>query len=195
MNYGDQLYRVEQLVSGLFLKYRDPRLTYHNLAHTFEVVTRAREIGMFYALREDDMYMLQTAAWFHDTGQLIQQGQGHEKRSVNLLKEHVGHLNITKSLLDKISAVILATTESVVPHTLLEKIIRDADTYHFGTSLFRQTDPLVRQEFELFSGKVLTNWFAGSIKLLMHHRYYTDYCANKLNEGKLKNIAWLKAQE
>lgn len=195
MDYECQLYRVKQLVSGLFLNYRDPRLTYHNLDHTFEVVRRTHEIGMFYTLNEEDMYILQMASWFHDTGQLIRQGTGHETISVNLLKEHASDLYITVALLGQISEVILATNESVEPLTLLGKIIRDADTYHFGTLLFRQTDPLVRKEIELFSGKVLTNWFASSIELLTHHRYYTDYCASKLREGKAKNIAWLKTQK
>lgn len=195
MDYGNQLYRTEQLVSALFLKYRDPRLTYHNLAHTFEVVRRSNEIGLSYALHEEDIYILQTAAWFHDTGQLIRQGKGHEIKSVNLLKEHASDLSITKALLEQINRVILATAESVEPHTLSEKIIRDADTYHFGTLLFRQTDPLIRKEIELFSGKVQTNWFAKSIELLVHHRYYTDYCSGKLSNGKAQNIIWLSTQK
>jgi predicted metal-dependent HD superfamily phosphohydrolase len=194
MDYGNRLYRTEQFVDGLFVKYRDPRLTYHNLAHTFEVVRRAREIGVFYGLQEEDMFVLQTAAWFHDTGQLIRQGRGHERRSVNLLHEHASDLYLTKALLERISKVILTTAQSVEPVTLLEKIIRDADTYHFGTPLFRQTDALVRKEIELFSGKVLTNWFASAIEMLNHHRYYTDYCVDKLSRGKAENIAWLKAQ-
>ena len=42
----------------------------------------------------------------------------------------------TDEVFEKISNTILATRELSTPKTQLGKIIRDADTYHFGTDKF-----------------------------------------------------------
>ena len=42
--------------------------------------------------------------------------------------------------------LILATKLSTVPQGLIQEIIKDADTYHFGTPQFKKIDKLMKEE-------------------------------------------------
>ena len=95
-----------------------------------------------------------------------------------------------------IGRCILATKFPSHPVDLLEQLICDADTYHLGTDLFRQTDPLVKKEVQLRTGMVPaeTEWIKKTLSLLKQHTFFTEYCQKKLNEKKQENIAWLEGQ-
>jgi len=98
---------------------------------------------------------------------------------------------IDPELVELIAQCILATKFPSSPRLYLEHIMCDADTYDFGTPYFRETEFLVKKEIEMRTGKLPVNWTAESIRLLQHHRYYTDYCQQLLNKGKEENIKWL----
>jgi predicted metal-dependent HD superfamily phosphohydrolase len=90
---------------------------------------------------------------------------------------------------------ILATKFPSHPANLLEQIICDADTYHLGTDLFRQTDPLVRKEMaQRFGDMPAVNWKQKTLAFLRQHVFFTDYCQALLNKKKQENIAWFEAQ-
>jgi hypothetical protein len=76
---------------------------------------------------------------------------------------------------------------------LQEEIVRDADTYHFGTKDFKETNKLIKKEFALRGYTTLTeDWIDNTIDLLQKHIFYTTYCKALLDERKRKNIEWLK---
>ena len=87
-------------------------------------------------------------------------------------------------VLDKISDTILATRELSTPKTQLGEIIRDADTYHFGTDEFLLTDKLVKQELEERTKQKYHHWTEHTLRLLQKHKFYTSYCKTRLNGGK-----------
>ena len=97
-------------------------------------------------------------------------------------------------LICDIEQVILATKYPPSPQTLIERIICDADTYHFGTGDFQITDPLVKKEIETRNGKVVPNWMEQSLRMLETHSFHTGYCQHKLRNGKLINIMALREQ-
>ncbi len=63
--------KVEDFVTGLFEKYPNNKLVFHNLKHTETVVQRTKEIAAHYNLNEKEMLVLYVAAWFHDVGHLF----------------------------------------------------------------------------------------------------------------------------
>jgi predicted metal-dependent HD superfamily phosphohydrolase len=189
------LSRLEKDIAGIVIKtYESPDLAhypYHNLDHTQSVVAHVKEIATFYLLNEKDVFVVMAAAWFHDIGHLYGEMHGHEERGVIIMEKYLHELS--KDLITSIGECILATKFPSTPANLQEQIICDADTYHFGTSAFRQTDVLVHKEMEIRTGKTMTHWTEQSLQLLKTHTFYTSYCQQMLAEGKRQNISWLES--
>lgn len=187
-------YLAEKYVVDLFTRLASTYLVYHNLSHTERVVVRAMEIADHYGLDEKDRFVLTIAAWFHDTGHLIADIALHEQAGVRLMRSFFIDKEIEETMIDTISACIMATKWPAVPTTLLEEIICDADTYHFGTKEFELTDELVKKEFQLRTKKNYANWYYDTLQLLKTHHFFTSYCRNKLDKGKEANIEYLEAK-
>ncbi|HEY2349581.1 MAG TPA: HD domain-containing protein [Puia sp.] len=182
---------VTELFSGRNLSF----LIYHNLRHTETVVDRANEMATYYEIDDTEKFCLISAAWFHDTGHLFNELADHEKTGCDLMTSFLRSFFIDEKLISKISDCIYATKIPSDPKTLNEKIICDADTYHFGTKEFRITDPKVYEEMEARLHVHIDNKVDRSIQLLESHRFFTDYCQNLLNKGKQENIDFLKSAE
>ena len=101
-------------------------------------------------------------------------------------------LFIEEDIIAKITDCIMVTKTPSDPKTLIEKIMCDADTYHFGTKEFRITDPKVYEELEARMHIKIENRIHRSIQLLESHRYFTEYCQDLLNKGKQENVDFLK---
>jgi hypothetical protein len=88
----------------------------------------------------------------------------------------------------------MATRAPRSPATLLEEIVCDADTYHFGTKEFKETNKLVLKELELKNGGRLDRQraYRDAIEMLEEHTFFTSYCKDLLEEPKQKNIKKLK---
>ncbi len=193
MHYGQLGETVEGFVLHVFQSPDTVQYPYHNLAHTKAVVERAAEIGLFYSLPEMELCVLRIAAWFHDIGQLNGEMQDHEIRSTQVMTDYLHGISAPANIITAAAACIMATRYAARPATKLDKIICDADTYHFGTSYFQATDLLVKQEIELRNGRQYPHWQQSSLALLQHHVFYTEYCQQLLNEGKKENIRWLQS--
>jgi hypothetical protein len=191
MEMSMTLMEVERLVEELFRINDKPYLLYHNINHTRTVVKRVQEIAGAYAVHNESLFILQTAAWFHDTGHLFSTMEKHEAMSVHIMRMHLGEL-VDEQMLNKMGDCIMATNMATKPVSLIEKILCDADTYHFGTPEFRQTDPIVWLELEKRLGKTIEKKEEKSLLLLEMHTYYTHYCITQLHQGKQDNIEWLK---
>ena len=79
--------------TGLYEKKHDPKLIFHNLEHTQNVVSRVKEIAAHYNVAEKDMLVLYVSAWFHDTGYLFGEASVHEEKSVEQMKKFMTQLN------------------------------------------------------------------------------------------------------
>jgi len=168
-----------------------PQFPYHNLTHTRSVVDHAKEIAGAYSLDPNDLFIISAAAWFHDIGHLYGESHGHERRGVTIMQNYLADL--PPGTVTTIGNCIMATKFPSNPHSLLEQIICDADTYHLGTEAFRTTDPLVDKEMEMRTGKKDCDWHAATLHFMLQHVFFTDYCQKLLNEGKQQNILWLQS--
>jgi predicted metal-dependent HD superfamily phosphohydrolase len=184
---------IQAYVSECYQKDAPDFLFYHNLDHTESVVAHCLDLANHYCLNENDKNNLLMAAWFHDVGHLYTIPQGHEEKSVEVMRSFING-NMPAEELAAIEEIILATKTSVQPTSLLECIIRDADSYHFGTKQFFTTDVLVRKEMELRTGLAFPFWHQHSVELLKSHRFYTSYCQQHLKAGKRENIRILEIQ-
>jgi hypothetical protein len=185
--------KVEHYVVDLFNDNADERLTFHNLKHTKTVVSRTKEIAGHYDLTEREMQVLYIATWFHDTGHLFTEPVGHEAKSVETMQHFMKETLHNEEMTEDIERCIMATKSPRNPNTLLSEILCDADTYHFGTKEFKETNKLVMREIELKNGSIDKQQAnKDAIAMMENHEFFTSYCKDLLNESKQKNIKKLK---
>jgi HD superfamily phosphodiesterase len=194
MNPANLLSDITTYVEGLFQAHRCHYLLYHNLDHTRRVVHHAKEIASQYALDDHSFFVLLAAAWFHDTGQVMGDAEGHEEKSVQIMRSFLTGKGIDEKAVNDISCCIRATKMPAVPTTLLEQVICDADTYHLGTKDFPRIDSLVWEEIEQRLNKIVSNKPQKSLSFLENHKFFTSYCQQLLSTGKEENIALLSSR-
>ena len=189
MNFSEaKEYIVNRLVKEL-----PKNLFYHAAHHTFDVVKHAQSIGKSEGISNEEMFILLTAAYFHDAGFLFKY-QSNEPEAVKLAREVLPEMDYTQEEIDEICKIILATDIKVQPNTLLEKIMCDADHDYFGRKGYSQTADNLRKELEEYGDKFGDKeWLEVQINFLEEkHQYYTE--TSKLNRTPNKNkiIAALK---
>ncbi|MFT3911317.1 MAG: DUF5706 domain-containing protein [Ferruginibacter sp.] len=185
---------LEQHVIGLFRMYQSPKLLFHNLQHTENVVSKTKEIAGHYQLNEQEMLILLMAAWFHDTGYLFAPPQEHEEKSVEVMKIFAREQQVPFDIVNEVSGCIMATKLPRNPAGLLQEILCDADTYNFGTKEFKRTNEIVFQEFQNASDVPLSRkkFDEGALTMLKQHKFYTSYCKEQLTDVKKENMKKLK---
>lgn len=197
MDYNIILDQAEQYVRNFFSSHIDVRIVYHDRTHTEKVVEAARMIAQHYQLDERDFFIVNVAAWFHDTGYFKGGGPGHEQRGAEMAATFLTGTGVDASAIQSVKGCILATQIPQKPTNLLENIVCDADLFHLGTDKFSERNKLMRKEMEAFKGKKIEKdeWRRSTIRLLETHRYHTDYCRLLLNEKKQENLDKLREKE
>ncbi|MGV3706054.1 MAG: Pycsar system effector family protein [Arcticibacter sp.] len=193
MEYKNVLDHVERYVERMFSEKESSNLIYHNLSHTEYVAKHTKAIAIHYNLTEDDLFIVQAAAWFHDVGYLSGQ-ENHESKSASLAAEFLRSHQVPSHIIDAVQGCILSTRMPQQPQTLLQQIVCDADLYHLGSDNFQDRSKLMRQEAQLVAGKKIKKekWRAKTIELLTQHQFHTDYCRSILEEKKQQNLLSLR---
>jgi HD superfamily phosphodiesterase len=193
MDYNTIYKKVEAYVTELFERTPQPKLCYHNFAHTQRVVNRTKEIADHYNLIESDLVVLMVAAWFHDTGYLFDEVAMHEEKSAQVMRDFLKEYLPDNDVIHNIEECIMATKANAKPVNLLQQILVDADTYNFGTKEIDTTNKQVYDEYVSRNGYMSKKeWNRQTVKMLENHHYYTSYCKELLMDKKKKNIKKLK---
>ena len=193
LNYLELVQKAGEYVSAYMQEHANPSLLYHNLSHTERVVTVATEIARHYGLGSRDLFIVLTAAWFHDIG-YYSDIRNHEQVGAAQAETFLKALGVDEVIINAVTAVIMATRLPQSPSNLLEDIVCDADLSHFGTDEFIELNKLLRKEMELLHGQDISkeDWTNGTIHLLTNHHYFTDYCRNELKKKKKVNLEKLE---
>lgn len=167
-------------------------LTYHNLAHTKEVVEAAMRIGKEENITEKEMELLRAAALFHDSG-WIYNGVGHEAISCEIARKNLPEYGFTPEEIEKICSIIMATKLPHTPENLLQKIIMDADLDYLGTDTFFPRAESLRQEL-VSLGKLPdgADWNKLQVKFIEAHCYFTASSIKNREPKKLENLELLR---
>jgi HD superfamily phosphodiesterase len=190
----DSILKLSSEYVSKILKYNLPEgIVYHNLSHTIDVVEAAKEIGSAEELNDNEMEMLQIAAWFHDTG-LTKSYLNHEEKSVEICRSFLNKHNYPPEKIDPILNIIKATELPHSPTSLIEKIICDADILHIGRKGFSAKTIMLRIEWEKMNFRIFSDeeWLAENINFLQSTNFHTDYAQQKYGTRKLKNLEKLK---
>jgi len=165
------------------------QLTFHNINHTYEVVSAVREIAGENTLSDEDLCALEIAAWFHDCGYAFCY-KGHEEESNRIAKNFLENFNCDASFIDKVLKCIESTKYPQNPVSNIEKVICDADMFHLTRTNYHMYEKALRLEFEKFLGLTFTDeeWQMENHIFLQHQHYFTSYGKDVLEKFKDVNI-------
>lgn len=194
MSYKELQEQVRQNVIHFYKNKGNEKFVYHNLSHTEAVVSNAVRLGEHYKLDEKDLFIVTTAAWFHDTGYCDGEPAGHEIRGGELAAGFLSDRGVEPETVNAVKDCILATRMPQNPKNLLEQIVCDADLYHFGTDEFARRNKLMREEAEWRLGKKISknDWRLNTIAFMQAHYFHTDYSRNLLQAKKEENLQKLR---
>lgn len=195
MNYSGILTALQTHIEQAF-KESGKQLPYHNVDHTNAVLIASNELGNHYQLSEEDRFIVNAAALFHDLG--ISKGSlsDHEIRSSELAENWLKERNVPAETIGKIKGCIQATRLPQNPANLLEEIIADADLWHLGTDNFTPNQKLLRQELAELEGEEIETdaWRKRNIHLLSSHYFHTEYARDLLQNKKEEHLNRLKSK-
>jgi uncharacterized protein len=187
----DTLDTIRTFVSGK-LKNLDTHLTYHNLAHTFDVVKQCERIARKEGITDEHkIFLLKVAALYHDTGFLVTYAN-HEAAGCEIFLADAIQFNFSKNEQQFITRLIMATRLPQTPGDIFEKIICDADLDYLGRFDFFRIGNELRREFLHY--KIISSneeWEKLQIKFLSAHHYHTESCKKSREAKKQHNIAQL----
>ena len=194
MNYTQLLEKVKLYVIGFFSEQTNNSIVYHNQQHTEDVVKAVSLLAEHYRLNDHDVFIVLTAAWFHDVGYYNGAVAGHEQRGADLATTFLQQQEVDQATINEVQKCILATVMPQKPNGLLEQIICDADLSNLGTEGFSKKNKLLRKETELRENRHISKeeWRKGTIVFLEKHYYHTDYAKQLFDETRLRNIERLK---
>ena len=171
----------------------DPRLGYHNLSHTLDVVEQAEVIAKQEKVNDkNDILLLKTAAVFHDSGFLVVY-KNHEEKSCEIAAESLKNI-FSEEDIKKICGMIMATKIPQHPTTLLEKIVADADLEYLGTDLFYPISQNLMKEFRHYDPQLTVERFNEiQVNFMRRHHYHTDFCIKNRSDAKQQHLEELLA--
>ena len=183
---------IKQPILSRLEKELDPRLGYHNITHTLDVLEQAEVLAKQENVTDKhDLLLLKTAAVFHDSGFLFVY-KGHEEKGCEIASESIKNV-FSEEDIKKVCGMIMATKIPQSPKTLLEQIICDADLDYLGRNDFEPISQTLHKEFIIF--KIIPEdiiWDHVQIKFFESHHYFTGTSISKRNEKKLKHLNILK---
>jgi predicted metal-dependent HD superfamily phosphohydrolase len=189
---ADLFKSIKQPILSRLEKELDPKLGYHNLSHTLDVLEQAVAIAKKEKITDKhDLLLLKTAAVFHDSGFLFVY-KGHEEKGCEIATESLKEL-FSDADIKKVCGMIMATKIPQTPHNLLEQIICDADLDYLGRNDFEPISKNLYKEFITF--KIIPDdviWDHIQIKFFEMHHYFTTTSIEKRNEIKMRHLDILK---
>lgn len=170
------------------LKNLDTRLSYHNIQHTLDVMNQAERIAQDENITDErELYLLKIAALYHDSG-FLKLYNGHEEMSCHIFQEDAKELSLSEDEKKLIEELIMVTKITSVPHTKLQKILRDADLDYLGRPDFDEISNRLKKE--LLQYNLIENeheWDIKQLAFLKKHRYHTKTSRNLREPVKQKN--------
>lgn len=163
------------------------RYAYHNLSHTLLVVQAVDIIGRYENCTIKELQLLQVAGWWHDMGFLVHPDK-HEQTGCIMVKEKFPGWGFTNEEIELICKMIMATQLPQTPHSLLEKIICDADLFYLGTNLANEfSDKLAQEWFTLGVIQSQEQFISKQNTFIASHTYFTNYGKEILAPVKQQN--------
>ena len=168
-------------------------LSYHSPQHTRDVAAAALRIGASEGLTADEMALLETAAYYHDSG-FIYQYADHEERGCQVAREVLPGFGFDSDQIERVCETIMATKIPQSPKSHMAQVLCDADLDYLGSEQFY---PVGGSLFtELMVKGILADekaWNRMQVRFLENHSYFTETAIRERNPFKLEYLSQVKA--
>lgn len=180
---------VKEHVMELLSSQLSDDLTYHSINHTLDVVKSANEIAEGQSFSEDEMEIINIAAWFHDTGYTIS-SEDHEDYSAKIAKKYLKKKGYPEGKMAQVVGCILATKMPQTPNSKLERVLCDADLMHLANEDYFSKADLLHKEIEKTKlCKIPENeWLQMNQEFLKSHCFFTEYAHNTYDSAVKENL-------
>ena len=151
-----------------------PKLTYHTVQHTHDVVEQAVRIAQAEGITdEEQLAILKTAAYYHDSG-FMKTYVEHEEEGCQLVMQRLPGFGYSPDQIAQICQLIRATRLPQKPTTRLETILCDADLDYLGRSDYSDISITLFREWCAY-GRLpdVNQWPHIQRSFLSNHRYFT----------------------
>ncbi|MDX9749848.1 MAG: polyphosphate kinase 1 [Flavobacteriales bacterium] len=170
-------------------------MVFHDLEHTLAVTRTAVAMGQAMGMRPADLALLEVAALFHDTGYAVDPND-HEAASAELAAGFLEQQGVAARTVRRVRGLIMATRITATPRTVLQQVLRDADSAKAGQADFGERSERLRREREHLTGQTLDPraWLAQDLDYLGAHRFHTAYARQRFGRQKRMNMAHVRRQ-
>lgn len=167
----------------------DPRLTYHSIDHTIDVLESAERLAEMEQLQERDLIILKTACVFHDSGMLVTY-RGHEEASIKICQENLPAFGYQEDDIETICRMIRTTMLPQCASKHLDKILCDADLDYLGRPDFFMIAHKLKYEWDVLdiNPTTLLEWYAIQKNFLSVHKYFTKSAIKLRQARKMENL-------
>ena len=179
-------YMLNNLAANL-----SPKLSYHNIQHTNNVMDAAIQIAASENISEEERKILRIAVAFHDSGFLYSYDL-HEEKGCELVKEILPKYGFSPQLIKLVCQLIMATQTPQKPKTILECIICDADLDYLGREGAEAIADNLFEELKQYS--ILSTkdeWIKRQIQFLSVHHYFTAFSIKNRESKKQEYFSML----
>lgn len=192
----DSFARIQEHVIDKLQKGLSAKLSYHNVAHTLDVLKQATVIANKEGVTDaEDLLLLKVSVLYHDTGFLYAY-HDHEERSCLVAAEELPAFGFTAAQIERVCNMILATKVPQNPQNHLEQIICDADLDYLGRPDFFEIGNCLYKEFlEQGIVKDFRDWNLLQIRFLESHRYFTKSSLKRRQKVKSLYLQTIKEKE
>jgi adenylate cyclase len=166
-------------------------LLYHGVKHALSVEKVAMRYGKLEGITLEEMFLLRTAALYHDSGFMLQYSN-NEDYAIGMARSFLPAFGYSSEQIDIVCSIINATKSTVTPETLLEKIICDADHDYLGRADYKIIASRLRAELKEFAQIEMTDeeWVQYQLDYFTQkHVYYTETAKCIRNSSKNVRIA------
>lgn len=171
----------------------DPKLTYHSVWHSLDVLESVQNLAKSEKLGEEETLILKTAAVFHDSGMLITY-IGHEEASLKIVREILPSYSFPQEIIESICKMIITTKLPQSARSLEEKILCDADLDYLGRPDYFMIAHQLKYEWNILKihPTTLLEWYEIQDSFLSGHTYFTKSAISMRQEGKMRNLAEIR---
>lgn len=185
------LHKAKQYILQRLEEELPANLHYHGVHHTIDVYTSAIKLAELENITENEQFIVETAALYHDAGFLFRY-EHNEVLAVDLIHKILPQFNYSKQQINTIANIILTTRIYARPTTLLEKIMSDADYDYLGRDDVKFIAHTLYQEL-LENGANFTEkeWNELQIRFLNKHQFFTTTAIKLRQKNKNNYISYL----
>jgi class 3 adenylate cyclase/predicted metal-dependent HD superfamily phosphohydrolase len=187
-------YKAERHIIKVLEKGLSPKLHYHSIEHTKDVVRAVERYALLEGVTDEGLFLLKSAATYHDAG-FVENYEKNEPIGARMAEEILPKYGYSAQHIEQIKELIFVTQIPHKPKNKLEEIICDADLDYLGRDDFHEIADRLRIELREH-GKISSDrqWDEMQVSFLNMHTYFTPTAIASRQAKKMKNMEEVKAR-